>query len=66
MDGLQDCYKLMCLVAPEILQYDDGIQTLQQETAARKATAKEKEDLLAEQNLPLFKQIQVTILLFVH
>ncbi len=55
---LQDCYKLMCIVAPEIAQYSDGIQTLQSETAARKATSKEKEDQLADQKLPLFEQIQ--------
>ena len=57
---LQDCYKLMCIVAPEIAQYSDGIQTLQSETAARKATSKEKEEQLASQNLPLFEQIQAS------
>lgn len=57
---LQDCYKLMCIVAPEIAQYSDGIQTLQSETAARKATSKEKEEQLADQKLPLFEQIQAS------
>ena len=55
---LQDCYRLMCLTAPEVAQYDDGIQTLQRETAARKAVAREKEEELSEQDLPIFHQIQ--------
>ena len=50
----------MCIVAPEIAQYSDGIQTLQSETAARKATSKEKEEQLAGQNLPLFEQIKAS------
>lgn len=48
----------MCLTAPEIAQYDDGIQTLNSETAARKATARAKEEELLEQDLPIFHQIQ--------
>lgn len=56
---MQDCYKLMCLVAPEVVQYEEGIQTLQTETAARKASTREKEDALEQQNLPIFQQIQV-------
>jgi hypothetical protein len=50
----------MCLVAPEVAQYEEGIQTLQSETAARKATTKQKETELAQQRLPIFQEIQVT------
>ncbi len=58
---VQDCYKLMCLVAPEVAQYEDGIQTLQSETAARKAATSQKEAELARQKLPIFQEIQVTL-----
>ena len=52
----------MCLVAPEIAQYEEGIQTLQTETAARKETTKEKEADLAQQSLAIFQQLQVQCL----
>jgi len=57
---VQDCYKLMCLVGPEVAQYEDSIQTLQSETAARKATTSQKEAELARQKLPIFQEIQVS------
>jgi hypothetical protein len=55
---VQDCYRLMCLIAPEVAQYEEGIQTLQSETAARKASTKQKEVELAQQKLPIFQEIQ--------
>lgn len=56
---LQDSYMLMCLTAPEVAQYEDGIQTLQTETATRKASAKEKEDEISSQSIPIFDQLLV-------
>lgn len=56
---LQDCYMSMCLTAPEVAQYEDGIQTLQNETATRKDTAKEKENEISSEGIPLFDQMLV-------
>ena len=52
---------LMCLTAPEVAQYEDGVQTLQNEIAARKTSAKEKEDEISSHGLPIFQQIAVCL-----
>ena len=57
---LQASYTSMCLTAPECGQFEDGIQTLQNEIAARKASAKEKEDEFAVERLPIFDQLAVS------
>ena len=49
----------MCITAPEVAQYESSIATLESETAARKAAAKEKEAELAVSNPAIFQQIQV-------
>lgn len=61
MGMLQDCYRLLCLVAPEVAQYSDGIQLLQDTTSSRKEEARAREEQLAELNLPLFQQIQAEL-----
>ena len=57
---MQDCYTSMCLTAPEVAQYEDGIQTLQTEITSRKDTAKEKEDEISSEGIPLFDQLLVS------
>ena len=49
----------MCLVAPDVAEYEKGIATLQAEIRTRKASIATKETALTAANPPLFQQVQV-------
>lgn len=49
----------MCLVAPDVAEYEKGIATLQAEIRTRKSSIAAKETALAAANPPLFQQVQV-------
>lgn len=57
---MQESYRLMCLTAPEVAQYDESIQILQTEVEARKAAGRAQEAELEGCNLPIFQQVQVS------
>ena len=57
--ALQEAYKLMCQVAPDVAEYEKGIATLQAEIRTRKASIVHKEAALTAANPPLFRHLQV-------
>lgn len=57
--AVQEAYKLMCQVAPDVAEFEKGIATLQAEIRTRKASIAHKEAALAASNPPLFRQVQV-------